>query len=326
MASRWWIRGVGCLPAAEVPADSPSAYRQRRSPSSCGDFTSDGAENGCIGYTGLRVKLGWEAWERVGPFSEGMSRKGVTMSARCGGNRIRAALLVIALGLVWSTFPVPQVVAQPAAVSAENPAQTPGQAVPTMELVERRLKEVDQLQGVEEAARTELRSIYQEALHELTSARDLAGQTKSLADIAAAADENLQEAQLEVSRTPAAVPIEFPPDATLAKLEELVSAEEKKLDAAKQRKEKLDLEVGRRQGRRAEIPGRIQQLQDARKALETEWNSVPAGGGPRSDALQTRIAARRLAIDQEIADGRARTGDLRCHNRSVAAGVRPGRS
>ena len=150
-----------------------------------------------------------------------------------------------------------------------------------MELVERRLKEVDQLQGLDDAARTELRSIYQEALHELTSARDLAAQAKSLAEMAAAADENLQEAQLEVSRTPAAVQIELPPDATLAKLEELVSAEEKKLDAAKQRKEKLDLEVGRRQGRRAEIPGRVQQLQDARKDLEAESNSLPAGGGPR---------------------------------------------
>jgi potassium efflux system protein len=214
--------------------------------------------------------------------------------------RVRVLLFAIVLGLAWSSLLVPRAVAQPAAMSAENAAQPSGTPVPTVELVERRLKEVDQLPGLDDTVRAELRSIYQEALHELTSARDLAAQVKQLVEMAEQADENLQEAQVQVSQPPTAVSIEFPPDATLAKLEELVSAEQKKLDAAKQRKEKLDLEVGRRQGRRAEIPGRVQQLQDALKTLDAEWNAIPAGGGPRAESLQIRIAARRAAIDQEI--------------------------
>ena len=222
------------------------------------------------------------------------------MCTRRGWMRVRVSLFAIVLGLAGSSLLVPRAVAQPAPKSAEDPAQPAGTPVLTMELVERRLKEVDQLPGLDDAVRAELRSIFQEALHELTSARDLAAQVKQLVEMAEQADENLQEAQVQVSQAPTAVSIDFPPDATLAKLEELVSVEQKKLDAAKQRKEKLDLEVGRRQGRRAEIPGRVQQLQDALKTLDAEWNAIPVGGGPRAEALQIRIAARRAAIDQEI--------------------------
>ena len=222
------------------------------------------------------------------------------MCTRRGRIRVRVTLVAIILGFAWLGGLVPRVLAQPATTPAETPAQNSGSAAPSIELVERRLKEVDQLPGLEDAARAELRSLYQEALHELTAARDQAAQAKALADMAEQADENLQQAQVELSQAPAVERMEFPPDATLAKLEELVSAEQKKLDAAKQRKEKLDLEVGRRQGRRAEIPGRVQQLQDALKTVETDWNAVPAGGGPRSEALQVRLAARRAAIEQEM--------------------------
>ncbi len=92
----------------------------------------------------------------------------------------------------------------------------------------------------------------------------------------------------------------FPPDATLAKLEELLNAEEKKLDAAKQLKEKLDLELGRRQGRRAEIPGRVRELQDARAALEAELKAGQAAAGPKADANVARTTAKIAAIAQEI--------------------------
>ena len=128
----------------------------------------------------------------------------------------------------------------------------------------------------------------------------MAAQAAALADVATKADENLQRVRAQLSAAPASVQIELPPDATLAKLEELLNAEEKKLDTAKQLKEKLDLELGRRQGRRAEIPGRVRELQDARAALEAELKAGQVAAGPKADANVARTTAKIAAIAQEI--------------------------
>ena len=190
--------------------------------------------------------------------------------------------------------------AQPSSTPPDStPAQANADAL-TTETLERRLKEIDQLQGIEEPVRVELRGLYQESLRDLTAARELAAQSAALADVAMKADENLQRVRAQLSAAPASVQIELPPDATLAKLEELLNAEEKKLDAAKQLKEKLDLELGRRQGRRAEIPGRVRELQDARAALEAELKAGQAAAGPKADANVARATAKIAAIAQEI--------------------------
>ena len=92
----------------------------------------------------------------------------------------------------------------------------------------------------------------------------------------------------------------MPPDATIAKLEELLGEEEKKVAETKRLKEQLDQELGRRQGRRAEIPGRIRELQELQTALDIELKATPAGTGPKAEALVARTTAKILAAASEI--------------------------
>ncbi|MHB8970568.1 MAG: mechanosensitive ion channel domain-containing protein [Pirellulaceae bacterium] len=203
--------------------------------------------------------------------------------------------------MLWVTILTSRsALAQPSSVPAENPPAQANTDALTIELVERRLKEVDSLQGLEDPVRVEIRGLYQEALRDLTAVRELAAQAAVLAEMATKSDENLQRVRSQLSAPPVSVQIDLPADATPAKLEELLNAEEKKLEAAKQLKEKLDLELGRRQSRRAEVPGKIRELQEARAALEAQSKTTPSGADPKTDAILARTTARIAAIDQEI--------------------------
>ncbi len=190
--------------------------------------------------------------------------------------------------------------AQEPAAPAEQPPVPAAANQVTLESVERQLKEVDGIANLDDAAREELRGVYQEAIRDLNSASTFQKQAASFADMAKNAGERLQAAKFQMSAMGSTVTIDVPPDATQAKLEELRNVEVEKLAEAKRQREQLEAEPGRRQARRVEIPGKIQGLRDARQKLAAELAAVPAGTDPKTIALRTRLQAKILAADEEI--------------------------
>ena len=169
----------------------------------------------------------------------------------------------------------------------------------TVESVERHLKEVDQLQGLDDAAKEEIRTIYQEAIRDLTAARTSAAQAAVFTEMANTAAATLESVQLQLSAVGSSVSINVPGDATLATLEKRLDEEQRKLAEAKQEKERLESEPGRIQARRADIPGRLNALREAQGPLQTELNAAAAATGPKADAAKVRLRAKLLAGEQE---------------------------
>ncbi len=170
----------------------------------------------------------------------------------------------------------------------------------TVEVVQQRLKEVDVLPNLEDAAREELRGIFQEAIRDLTAAAEFAKQAAVFAEMAKDVPARLEAAKSQLSAIGATVTIDVPPDATLAELERLLKSEEEKLAAAKRQKEQLEAEPGRRQVRRAEIPVKVQGLSETRQRLAGELAALPATTEPKVIAQRTGLAAKITAVDQEL--------------------------
>lgn len=223
---------------------------------------------------------------------------------RLGSGMVRkpVALLLVMLATCSSAaaqLPAEKPVPAENPVSAENAVPQAPAETQTVESAERRLKNVDQLTELDDAARAEIRSIWQEVLQELTAARDFAAQEAVWAKRIEQADENQERARAQLSAAPAPAKIDIPPNATLTKLEELLHEEEKKLDEARRHKEQLDQEQARRQSRRAEIPERQGALKELQGALENELNAALPGTGPKAEAVLARVRARITAAQQE---------------------------
>ncbi|MCU0960442.1 MAG: mechanosensitive ion channel [Pirellulaceae bacterium] len=206
-----------------------------------------------------------------------------------------------ALAVAWLVLVVARGAGAQAATAPleTTPARVEGDSL-TLEMVERRLKELDALPGLDDAARGEIRGLYEETQRDLTAARDADAARASLEEQAAHVDERLEAIQSQLAAAPPDVQREIPPDATLAKLEERLSEEIKKLEEAKRQRDRLAMEQGRRQTRRAEIPGRLRELQEARAVQETDRKTATtAEAGPKTDAHTARRTARQLALDAE---------------------------
>lgn len=211
---------------------------------------------------------------------------------------IRTAAVVLATGTAWGTAPGPAV-SQPPATTAELPATADTEAPLSIEVIERMLAEVDQLPGLDDTARGEIRAIYQDAIREWTLARGHTEQAARFAQMASGAEEALKKVRSDLASLTSTGDMTVPSDASLAQLESLLAEEEKRLSDWRREKERLESEPGRRASRRAEIPTRLRTVQDALGTAEAELKTLQEGMGPRTDAQRVRLRARIQSLRQE---------------------------
>ncbi len=207
------------------------------------------------------------------------------------------------LSFLFSAAPGDVARAQEAPPQVVDPAISAAPATPaelTPQMVERQLAEVDTLTQLDEAARQELKTIYQEALRLLGSVGELRKRSDLFSAMTQSAPEKLTQARFQKSVQSATVTIDAPPNATLGELDERLKTAQGELEQAKRRLEQLKADAAGRPARRSEIDTKERALVERRKTLQAELTGKRDSTVPKDRALATRLAAELLAVEAEL--------------------------
>jgi potassium efflux system protein len=212
--------------------------------------------------------------------------------------------------------------------NAQAPTQAEGKAAElAAEIVQAKLKKVEENKDLDAAVKTKLVEIYNKTLDQLRVVGEFNGRAAQKAKAVQDAPDALKALQAELARPPADAKPEISPDATLAQLQQVLSQAETQLAESQKNLTALQYEPKERADRRAEVP----KLADAAKAqvqeLEKQLEAKPA---PEEDAEVTAAArallvARRKAIEAEQAATQQEliyyeaTGELLTARRDLAA-------
>ncbi len=201
-----------------------------------------------------------------------------------------------------ATQPPPPPTTQPPTTqppTTQPPAESPVVSPPvTVEAIQQRLKDVENLSELDDEAKAKLRELYQKALQDLTEAQGYLARSNSFAKMAESVEEQLKTVNFQLSAAPNNVTIDVPPDATVQKLVQLAEEANAEVLAAQRRKNELEAEPGRRQQRRVELPKIQQEVRRKEQELAEQLTTVTAAG-PMGEAQKTRIQAQQIAVARE---------------------------
>ena len=181
----------------------------------------------------------------------------------------------------------------------------------TAELVQTRLKQLDGSQELEETLKTRLRDLYQQALHELESAKTWSGKAARFEQMAASAPRELATAKATLAALPAHPLVVIPPDMTLPQFDQGISKKEAELSQGRAALAELEAEPKRRASQRVDIPKAIaaakDRVADSDKQLQA---AAPA------DELSQVTAVRRLLL---LAQKQAVLAEIAAYGKEITA-------
>jgi len=170
-----------------------------------------------------------------------------------------------------------------------------------VELIQARLKQVDDAQ-LDEAGKTKVRDLYQQALREMESAKTWAAKTAHFEKQAASAPVELEQTKAELATLPANPASLTTQNIALPQIEQAISKRESELAQWRSALTDLEAEPKRRAARRMDIPRQAtaakEKLADANAELQ-----APAAGDDTSPAITARrimLLARRRNVEQEV--------------------------
>ena len=181
-------------------------------------------------------------------------------------------------------------------VQASNSPEPPASL--TIKKVDEETKAIQASEALDDTAKAELLKRYKAASDWLASARDAEAKTAQYkADVREAPDVQQLKSQLAL---PQAEPdIELPSDITLAKLEQLATDAEARLNVAQQELGKREEEIKGRAGRKGELAKLFEETkQRLEKAQQQLVASPPSDETPEMTAARrTELAARIIALE-----------------------------
>jgi len=202
--------------------------------------------------------------------------------------RIRGILLLVAL--------VSAALAAPTAFAQDGPEAPPREQIATALAA---LPEETEDEAIKAA-----KANYQEALKALDR-RDAARQAEqAFKDLVTQAPARLEAIRAELAQPIEFTPPEVAPEATTEKLTSQLQVVQAELEAAKTQAAELDAEVGKRDERRAAIPGEIAGARQRLQNLTDTIASLPppsATESPREAAQRAALLTERDALRAEIA-------------------------
>ena len=211
----------------------------------------------------------------------------------------------------------------PEQLAAQPPEGVPP---PSVAVIDERLLEVAQDPSLDDAARTSIRGLYQQALAELGAAARQRVAALDFGRRTTEAPDALEDLEVAVAASPADLPPISGLD-SLDALEQRRAEAGRQLDEAASRLTEADAEPLRRTSRRAEIRETLAELADQAAEIEAELEVSPAvGANPlESDARRTLLSARRLHVENRTVSLRRELGaydaerPLLPHRRELAA-------
>lgn len=173
-----------------------------------------------------------------------------------------------------------------------------------VELLQSRLKQVDEVTELDDAAKTKIKDLYKQALEEMTSAKRWTATTARNEELAVSAPK-----ELEQTKAALALPVQptaaFRPDATLPQIEQAISLREAELE--KMRKALDDDEKALKGGadRRAKATKEVNDAKDRLTNVNEQIQLLAAGDdrvttNAMNSALRLSLVARRRTEEQRI--------------------------
>jgi potassium efflux system protein len=186
--------------------------------------------------------------------------------------------------------------------AAQTIAEKPPSGEVTAEVVQDRLKQVEESTNLDEATKGRLRELCQQALKDLETAKDWAAAAAQFEQKTVSAPEELTTVTAQLQALPRR-PMALVPQASLLQLEQTLSEKESELKAKKEMLAECEAEPQRRASRRVEIPKLAVEATQRLAELDRQLQA-PSGGDEPFEAAEVRkvaLLARRKAMELELA-------------------------
>jgi potassium efflux system protein len=176
---------------------------------------------------------------------------------------------------------------------------------PTADIVQARLKQLDDAKDIDEALKAKIRKLYQDSQDELS-------QAKIWKDKATAAEQQIKSVPAELEKARAALAslpdqpsTERPAKMPLAELEQAISKMEAGLNAGRNELARLEAEPKQRATRRIEIPKTISAARDRLADVARQLQTPPPAdeSAALTAARRVLLQARKQVAEAEIAAG-----------------------
>ncbi|MBN2473609.1 MAG: mechanosensitive ion channel [Pirellulales bacterium] len=190
------------------------------------------------------------------------------------------------------------------ASAADQPLveKSPAEEV-TVEIVQDRLRQLDGMQGIDEATKDKTRELLQQAQQELDLAKTWAAAAERFEQMVTTAPDELARTKTDLEALPRKSPSPIAlPEASLAQLVQLVSEREGELAARKAALTELEAEPKRRAARRVDIPKLVSVARERLAETDKQLQAAMATPEPAEIAVAKRLVmtARRQATEQEL--------------------------
>jgi len=213
---------------------------------------------------------------------------------------VLVALLALPIPYAAAAEPAaPSETAEPAP-SAESPAPPSPELTP--QVIQARIKQIENNTSLEEDEQKTLLQRYNEALAELKLVEGHTARAEQLAKEAQDAPDELQRIREELKTAPRAPTPDIPPDASAAELQQRLRELEDELAGLRERFEKLEADLKGRAERKAALPERITAARNRLAEVAKALDDLPEPG-VESPAIKVQRAlqeARRRALSAEI--------------------------
>lgn len=218
-----------------------------------------------------------DRWQFAGP-----SRTSACSAAPVGLVLIGTWLILILTGL-------------PPLIANEPPAEEI-----TIEAVQNRLKEIEASQTLDDAAKGNLRELYQQAVQDLEAAKTWAASVKRSEEMVASAPDELAKVKSDLASLPRQSTVSIP-ETSLVQLEQSLSQKSTELTALKNLLAELEAEPKRRSARRLEIPKLTAAARERLAEVEAQLQALAGAADTGETAAAKRVAltARRRCLEQE---------------------------
>ncbi len=171
-------------------------------------------------------------------------------------------------------------------------------------MLQSRLKQVDDLDELDDAAKAKVKELYQQALAEMSALRRWTETTAQNEKLAAEAPKELEQTKAALAALPAQPTVALPADASLPQIEQAISKREAELEKLRKALADDESELKGRASRRAKAPKQINDAKEELTNINTQLQS-PAVGDEKNTtvnfARRMILVAQRRKVEQEIA-------------------------
>lgn len=208
------------------------------------------------------------------------------------GSSVRVGFFVVAAAMLLGGGPAPG--------QAVEAAASPSGDDSIAELIQLRLRQIEQSPGLDEATRKALKTIYDEAQQSLGKVREWSEKTTQFAQMALHAPSMIEQTKAELAAQPCERTIVVPPEATIKEIEQAIVNRESELSRLRAELEKLEAEPERRATQREQTAQRSGELRQTLSKLSAELQTPSDERDPLAAARRVLSWAQRRAAEQEL--------------------------